>query len=295
MFISSIDEMAALTPNWVNGQTVKLLELFKSIEQNMRSEELGYITDLYDDAEIVAIGCSVTSALALPEKYSWPRIIEQTTGERVNVCASSGSSAMLLYYLFLEMLGLFNKPKTVYALVPHLYRLLVPNNAKNSLPIKTVFWSPLVGAYVDPAWDNVFALVDIPRSSIKRKKIQVTTHVDAWGSRFLYPMDLGIQQSIMAIEMMWRTSKLIESKFSISSWHQPTLETLLKINTPGVIRDRGILIDSECARHAAQNKKQSEVWTTAYDQIHFGLHHHIHYAESFLGRDIDNTEIMGLN
>lgn len=80
------------------------------------------------NADILAIGDSVTAGIGVGSNNTWPWMVESMTGMSVNQLGISGASIQVLLSAFLEFIEKFGKPKILLALLPEVSRVWVYHN-----------------------------------------------------------------------------------------------------------------------------------------------------------------------
>lgn len=276
---------------------------YRRIEQDIRPSILQPLKNIKYNAQAVAIGCSITASYYLEEGFSWPRIIEQLHGISMNVCAFSASSVMMQTYAFIDLLTQTKHPLHVYALVPDLERFWGPSMSAptESQSTTSYMWIPEVSSYIRPSEFN--ALFDAQKNKDKpgKRLIRAATHTDFKGHKFMFPVEVGIQQSLIALEMLVNTCSIIRCNKHIFSWDEDTQTEMTKLGIDGLVTDISTFrpvgpykwddSHSACKRHLPTTVAQRRVWTLAHDDWHPGLHEHIHFAESFMSRQITSDEV----
>ena len=270
-------------------------------------------SSFHANPDILTIGCSITSSVALPREFSWPHLIARHSGKKVNNCSRSASGVAYQIQAALAMIRKFGKPKQVFALFPDLYRGLViaPTRHQAGKCIqKHLLWSSLVGAYVAP--EEAVALYNDEKSS-RGKKYKVYTYRDFQGMKYLLPSEWCIQQNLEAIHMFSMFCLMSDIDLKFCSWSSPTNKELGRLGIYGFSQPRNkhdrtkstnyiynqitdfnfsdpdewtVPSDTSCG-HQPISKAQEHTWALGVDNYHPGIHPHIHFAEHFLGEEID--------
>lgn len=279
---------------------------YRRLEQASRPGYLEPLKRVKHDAHAVAIGCSITASYYLEEGFSWPRIIESLNRMPMNVCAFSASSLMMQTFAFVDLLTQVKRPLHVYMLIPDLERFWGPSMAApvNSQSTTNYMWLPELQTYIRPNEFSVFFDTATGTEKKGNKTIKAATHTDYKGHKFMFPVELGIQQSLIALEMLLNTCTIIRANKYLFSWSGRAQTHLDKINPDGLVNNfltsganaprYSDNTTPECTRHKPMTVGQRRVWNVAHDKWHPGLHEHIHFAEAFMSREISNEEIDGL-
>ena len=272
-------------------------------------------SEYHANPDIMTIGCSITSSVAMPREFSWPYLIQSHTGKTLNNCSRSASGAAYQVQAALSMIREFGKPRIVYALFPDLYRgLVVPSanlDSRKSIQ-KHLLWSSLIGAYVAP--EEAIAIYNDDNSG-QSKKYKVYTYKDFQGLKYLIPSEWCIQQNLEAIHMFSMFCQISDIELKFCSWSSPTNKELGRLQMYGFAQPRNkydrqrstdyvynqitdfnfsdpdewpVPLDETCG-HRPSSSQQEKIWALGVDNYHPGIHPHIHFAEHFLGATIDSS------
>lgn len=273
--------------------------------ENEARYNLPRLREINADATSIAVGCSITASYYLEEGFSWPRIIEQVTNEPINICAASGSSIMLQAQLVTDLLNYVQRPRTVYALFPDLERFIGPISAvPDRGSCLNYIWMPELMTYISTG--------DYPRlqeakesaDNGSKKRIRAASFLDFQNMNHLIPAEFGIFQSLMGLEIINNVCSLLNMQQHLFSWDVRTQQNLETMKIPhlitGGMRDNPLTLQGydmqnlSCTRHSPTSAKQTRAWKTAHDGSHPGLHDHIHYAETFIGKEIKQIQVENL-
>jgi hypothetical protein len=252
-------------------------------------------------AEIVALGCSNTYGIGVPQEYTWPSIVESMTKKTVanlGICGASSEKMLESFLLYLDNVG---NPKYVIACFPDYLRY--------SHIVDGIFYS------VNDKYGNreeAFKTMTHIRSSdhytgeiyIKDKIIKLP--VDP---RYIIPTQESLKQYISSIYIIEKVCKFLNIKFYWGTWSSETQEMF--INNFFLEKDfcldiknhvekikSGIMVAKPNARSTYEvldkcklthsiskenfTKYQDNMWKIASDKAHNGIHWHCHTAESFV-------------
>ena len=84
--------------------------------------ELGCRGKLKNNPEILAVGCSYTFGVGLPEIGTWPNILSSETNKDVLNLGVPGVTIKEISKLIIKYVSKYNKPKTIFALFPPFFR-----------------------------------------------------------------------------------------------------------------------------------------------------------------------------
>jgi len=250
-----------------------------------------------DDPDIITFGCSVTAGQNLPRVYTWPQIIQTVDGLKVNAIGKSGSSIQMELSYVAMAIRKYGAPRQILGLVPNLDRAWIPRTLRHENEI-----------YVDAR--NMIYLPEIRKYVTLRDLFLLRIKPEY---KDLAPLD-GISIDLPPQIMIWHTHQLLDAwetmtsisgiEFTISSWHESANDLLHQIypchRTPDYPRDPdgdwrvdprwGAPPEPSCG-HEPQNGDQARYWLRADDDLHPGLHHHLHFYETLTGRRIRNEQI----
>lgn len=229
------------------------------------------------EAEILALGCSVTSALGIPHQLTWPHLVAKHTGKSVNVLAAPGLGIqeillVMVGYLVSPQMSL---PKKIFILSPDIFRT-------NISDVHTLHQNVL-------GYDSKIGFL------IGNKKIPRLN--DTYLKKFTPSVEYTVLAYLRQIEMCFNICKAFGVEVKVSSWDIYTQRIFNELD----YIDRADMTDcfsdeegywsfeNECTKHVLSVPDDlKHFWDLAIDtEGHPGLHHHIHYAESVLGHDLD--------
>jgi len=217
--------------------------------------------DFIQNAEILALGCSVTAGIGVGSSNTWSWMVEANTEMSVNQLGISGASTQILLSAFLEFVEKYGKPKYLLALIPEARRQWVFVEEK-----------PYRARYSFEDRSKTF-LSHESRQGIRS---------DIRGSKIDY--DVTVQNYYSAISDMSRVCSIMGIKFLFFSYTDEENDRFKDARTKGFL-DKGMYsatrIDpNQCARH---RNSGVAFWHRGVDiPPHPGLHEHIHYAELFI-------------
>jgi hypothetical protein len=252
-------------------------------------------------ADIIALGCSHTYGIGVPQEYNWPSIVESKTKKSVanlGICGASAQKTLESFLFYLEAVGL---PKYVLACMPdhHRYSHVVEGNffSLNGGEEKTN--SKKVVTHTRTS-DHVNGDVNIKEKIVKLPA----------DPRYMISTEESISQYISSIYTIEAICNLLNIKFYWGTWHDSTkmmfLESLftmddfcLNRNTfvetirsqvlaNPLLKNVDYLDEENCdSTHDMKSEdfdKYKSMWKIASDKSHLGIHWQQHTADSFIAK-----------
>jgi hypothetical protein len=241
-----------------------------------------------EPSDIVALGCSQTFGVSVPQEYTWPSIIENKTGKTVanlGICGASAEKMLDSFLYYLDNIGI---PKYVFA--------CFPDHLRYSHVVEGSFYK--IDSKVDKTPRSKKVVSNLRTSDhitgevhIKDKVIKLPTD-----PRYLIPTQEAISQYISSIYTIEKVCKLLGIKFYWGTWKD---ESQI-IFTKNLFLKNNFCLDSE--KHLEEinsnhqkdcksyhllekielDKYKDTMWDRGYDNIHLGIHWQFHTAESFI-------------
>lgn len=84
--------------------------------------ELGFRGKLKKDAKVLAVGCSYTFGVGVPEIGTWPSLLSSEINEDVLNLGVPGITIKQISQLIVRYVSKYDKPKTIFALFPPFFR-----------------------------------------------------------------------------------------------------------------------------------------------------------------------------
>ncbi len=84
--------------------------------------DLGFRGKIKNNPEIIALGCSYTFGVGIPENGTWPSILSDQIGVDILNLGVPGNTIKKTCELAIRYMSKFEKPKTVFALFPGFFR-----------------------------------------------------------------------------------------------------------------------------------------------------------------------------
>ncbi len=251
-------------------------------------------------SEIVALGCSHTYGVGVPQKYTWPSIVESKTEKTVSnlgICGASAEKTLNAFMFYLEKVG---KPKYVLA--------CFPDHLRYSHIVEGKFY-PVNGDYNDKTRSRKIVshlrTSDYLTGEINMKDSIVKFPADP---RHVIPPQESLSQYISSIYIIEKFCSLLNIKFYWGTWSTAT-QTIF---TENLFLQENFCLDSnnhvktiksnitaneflEHAEYSPQLKCTSthdmktedldqyeNMWRIGSDGSHLGIHWQYHTAESFI-------------
>lgn len=263
--------------------------------------------DFSPDAQGLALGCSVTAGCGLWHKWTWPYILSCELGYDINCFAAPGRGLREIIDRLFIYIRKYGKPKNLFILTPDTFRLRVLEMEKSG----EKRW-PIAFTY---PWYTDF---DNYAEGLKRGP---HVYESILGNKFMYPIELSIMQFAEEISRIETMCECMDIKLKISSWDGLAGRSLGKVLSNGVFctdlhlneadlfEMRGLTNYPEICHtvdhyieeienlscHKNHPISKNKYWSYAADDIHPGIHAHIHYAERFLGRPLSDRVLDIIN
>lgn len=222
------------------------------------------------NADVLALGCSVTAGIGVGSGNTWPWMVESMTGMSVNQLGIPGASIQVMLSAFLEFIDKFGKPKILLALVPEVSRIWVyhheyPFRHRYSVDINT-------GVFTSHEREQGFK-------------------TDSRGAKL--DLDTCLQNSYNSLMDMSRVCSVLGIKFLFTPYLVPEADIYRDAKIPGFVdewehlslvkewarigKPMGVDI---CTRH---ENLDVPFWDSGVDNPpHPGMHEHLHFAELFV-------------
>jgi len=254
-------------------------------------------------SEIIALGCSHTYGIGVPQEYNWPSILKSKTNKslaNLGICGASAASLLNVFLFYLDRVGI---PKYAIACVPNYlrYNHIADGNFYSSRKGQTLAEKVVTHLRT--------ADYDTGESHVEDKIIKLP--VDP---RYLISPEESLNQYISSIYIIEKVCKFLNIKFYWGTWSGPTQEIFEKnlFLEKEFCLDRknyveGINIDISlnkspkeifearklgCNSDHEMNKedfiKYQSMWSLASDANHLGIHWQYHTAESFIKKIGEN-------
>lgn len=250
-----------------------------------KRNSLGLVGEEIDpDAEVLALGCSVTSSLGIPHQLTWPYLIKKHLDKSINVLAGTGLGIPEILDL---LIGYFRSssvcfPKYIYILFPDLFRT-------NFIDIHTMNLTQL-------DYNSEVGFL------IENKKVPKVK--ETYLKKYTPSVEYTVLSYLRQIGLLISFCKSIGIHTVISSWDMYSQKVFDELGYLGELDSTGCFsseerywsFERECNKHNFSVPDHLKYfWDLGIDtEGHPGLHHHIHYAESLLGEDIDYEMLQDL-
>lgn len=215
--------------------------------------------DFSKNKDMVAIGCSFTLGQGVPYERVWSSVVADALGVEYDNLGVRGASVHQIVAGFLEYCKRFGTPKQVYALMPSFYRAV------------------FAGHPLDIGSDS-----SLPKySKFPHKPESIITR------------DFGIWQALTTIRFLEEYCRAAGISLAWSTWDgdakdcvQEILEQKISfftnyVNTPH-IGDRLDGCHQELREMYPNNFDAGTDVELGESHIHWGVHQHAHFAQSFL-------------
>lgn len=246
-------------------------------------------TDPIDNPDILAIGCSQTWGVGVPDDAIWAEVLSKNLSMSYFNLGVPGASIVHLVILAIDYIEKYGNPKYVVALWPDIRRILMPVDTDINYVMRDQ-WVDSVGE--SPRCD--IQDVHFPHNqhssgedyTVKfSKKPHVISEVNSYALPFFY--------SVQYIKFFTEYCKLKNIKMVFSSWDDDTIILLKELDL-----DNFYFLDllhydkapnhetyiSDC--HPSMEDVYGMNWFKGADHRddnmgHIGIHEHLDYAELF--------------
>ncbi len=248
-------------------------------------------------SDIVALGCSHTYGIGVPQGYNWPSIIKLKTNKslaNLGVCGASAASILSSFLFYLDRVGI---PKYVVGCFPDYLRYSHISDGKFYSSYKGQTFAQKVVTHVRTA-DYITGNLHIEDKIIKLPL----------DPKYVIPAEESLSQYIHSIYTIEKVCKLLNIKFYWGTWSGFTQEMFAKnlfleeefcLDANNYVNDIKIDISLNkslkeifeerklgCNSNHEMNQedfiKYESMWDLASDENHLGIHWQYHTAESFI-------------
>jgi hypothetical protein len=279
-----------------NLDTEYLARQSQDLHTKYNVNSVGYRSpEFIANPDIIAIGCSQTFGIGVPDWAVWPKRLADMTGNSYVNLAYSGASIEAQTRSAIEYCTKYGKPKYIVALFPDLYRMLAPV-VGGSMSIRDA----------DSRKKQIIdkGIVDVADISFPDQVELPVLSKRPHGVTDILPAEWPLYLSLQAIALLEAYCAAADIHLVFSSWDLESLQVLSRMGvTGGLIEDRtqefkdeNGLYNSTC--HEGGFTEFGPNWVIGMDNYedkeqigHIGIHRHLDYAEMFA----DNLEGVVLN
>jgi len=276
--------------NYVNDYYLNSLKF-----RDTRDWELG------KPAEILALGCSHSYGLGVPQQYNWPSIVESRTGKTVANLSMCGASAETMLQSFLLYLDNVGNPEYVFA--------CFPTHSRYTHIVEGMFYH--VGQSVDKETKSKKTISILRTSDHQTGEVNIQDKIFKFPGdpKYLIPTQEAVNQYISSIYMIEKICKFLNIKFYWGTWFVRTQEIFTRnlflqenfcldknnhikeISSNSTMYeyfdDQNFYREKKCRlTHSMDSddfeKYKDNMWRVGSDGSHLGIHWQYHTAESFI-------------
>jgi hypothetical protein len=248
-------------------------------------------------SDIVALGCSHTYGIGVPQDYNWPSIVKLKTNKslaNLGICGASAASVLNSFLLYLDRVGV---PKYVIGCFPDYLRYSHISDGRFYYFYKGQTVAQKVVTHVRTA-DYITGA-----SHVEDKIIKLPTD-----PKYVISAEESLSQYISSIYTIEKVCKFLNIKFYWGTWSGFTQEMFEKNlfleeefcldknnyvkdididisldgNTEEISQARGLGCKSDHEMSKEDFEKYKDMWGVASDQNHLGIHWQHHTAENFI-------------
>jgi hypothetical protein len=272
-------------------------------QNNYRYRDLKDIVE-GSPCDILAIGCSQTFGVGVPEEYIWSSIIEKTTGMKVANLGICGGSAEQIAASAISYLNIVGKPKYIFAFMPDCLRYFHTIDRIFYKNKKDHFLSKKDVTYIT---SSQLKTMDFETGELylKDSVVKFPAVVED-----IIPPHEAIKQYVNALYILTTMCKLLDIKFVWSTWNNLTdkifEEVFFASDEFCINRDNFFTFKKfkNCGSSCSLDDLNKEdhkcnyicldqfnikikddykiLWHFASDKQHMGIHNHAHVAQGFL-------------
>jgi len=268
--------------------------------------------EFFTNPDIVALGCSVTAPVGMPFEFSWANIIGTQTGKKVNVIAFPGAGIQRITAHFFAHIRKYGIPQKVYFLIPDFERVQLYHWSTRRPHDKShQRWDALNASY-----EETDLYYQDPATGGRGKVGKPLVLRDVFGRPFEIPVEVALTQVVTMLHILVDFCAVSGIELKIASWHNRTQSSIASIGDDEFIKspfvaalngtcagcfvptttqiETGEFDDAKC--HRPENNIQEAFWLLGHDipNPHPGFHPHIHYAEAFLGHEVNQDVIKSI-
>lgn len=238
-----------------------------------------------NNVDILFAGCSFTFGTGLPEEFVWGPMLAQENNLSYNSIGIEGGSCMHIIFNIFKYFEKYGHPKVLIALLPDFYRTYTYLDGK-ILNTTRMFGSSKI------ADDNIFTNDSGPHgpTTVLKYLSLPTTANNIYSKEFSYML------SSVYIKMLEVYCNSHSIPFLWMKWWNDPIDKLVELNNFPNIEpkdynvelkkysvDRSPSIDEDFCHKEYQEKvvNDPDLWNSAKDKVHNGLHWHIHVKEIF--------------
>jgi len=255
-------------------------------------------------SDIIALGCSHTYGIGVPQDYNWPSIIKLKTNKslaNLGICGASAASVLNSFLLYLDRVGM---PKYAIACFPDYLRYSHISDGKfYSFSYKEQKFAQKVVTHVRTA-DYITG-----ESHVEDKIIKLPMD-----PKYVIPAEESLSQYISSIYTIEKVCKFLNIKFYWGTWSGFTQEMFeqnlfleeefcldknnyingididisLDKSPEEIVQARGLGCKSDHGMNKEDFEKYKDMWGVASDHNHLGIHWQHHTAENFIKKIGEN-------
>jgi hypothetical protein len=248
-------------------------------------------------SDIIALGCSHTYGIGVPQDYNWPSIVKLKTNKslaNLGICGASAASVLNSFLLYLDRVGV---PKYVIGCFPDYLRYSHISDGRFYYFYKGQTVAQKVVTHVRTA-DYITGA-----SHVEDKIIKLPTD-----PKYVISAEESLSQYISSIYTIEKVCKFLNIKFYWGTWSGFTQEIFeknlfleeefcldknnyvegididisLNKNPKEIFQARGLGCKSDHEMNKEDFEKYKDMWGVASDQNHLGIHWQHHTAENFI-------------
>ena len=243
-----------------------------------------------DNPDIIAIGCSHTWGVGVPDDTPWPSVLSKLTGYSYANLGMPGASIMDCVLSAMAYIKKHGKPKYIVALLPDFKRMtLVQRTDINSQLIDERNADKYEGQENLLSYGPIF--FSDPGEGGLSQTVRLSKRPHVYSE--VLSLETPLYLSLSYINLLQAYCYEAGIKLVMSSWDDDTVDVFRTLEVDNfhfleyerdTHMDDGVYV---CGCHIDENERYGDNWYRGADHTkefagHIGVHRHLDYAELFL-------------
>jgi hypothetical protein len=244
-----------------------------------RFNTLGYRDDEFSKVDMLISGCSVTFGEGIPEQWRWGDVLADKLGikSKANIGHRGGSIYSTILYS-MAYIKKYGKPKYIFCMFPDLSRYNIP------------IVDTIASSYASPSEVKTHGtIVNIPIKNLYDSFETPKYMKIPYNLSDIFPVDVGVYQGTMQIQMFSMYCKAEGIKFLWSTWDKHFNSAIhpFKNEYPEYVDYINDYVPEKTDCHQDLLDTYGLNFYRGLDNLdkeigyHQGIHDHVHMAESF--------------
>lgn len=270
-----------MTEFTLEGRLPSTVSFIEDLDTEYSLNSLGYRSaEFIEGLDILAIGCSQTVGLGVDQDKIWPEVLARITGATCVNLGVVGASVGGMVELAMAYIRDYGPPKTICAVLPGLYRMILPINKD-------------VNVYVYNRSDEQFEIKNVnlafASEGVLTDKSFPTLSKRPHSLNDVIPNEVALHQSMMSLNHLIHFCSATGIELHMTSWEVDATSFLLEMSLDTKLDLSGFykldlvedfFYDPESVR--CHPEIADETRLKGRDTSgHMGSHQHRHIAELF--------------